>query len=277
MSVRQAISVSAYFGREARREREKAGFNILQLAKITGIDDAHLGRIERGLRPPTADIARRLDKAFPHRERWFSNFYKESRSWVPAQFQIWAEHEDPARFLWVWSPGIIDGLLQTEAYARRILMRQPEVTEDVVDRRLKNRLARQQRVLFRRDPPRAVLLVDLLSLYRQVGSPEIMAEQCARLTEVAQLPRITMQVMPAIDHGSNESAYIISESAAYAEHAVEGGVYQERALEELTAKFDALRAECLSASASLETFRQMEELWRRGASPLTAAATGASA
>lgn len=277
MSGRTSNYVAAYFGAQVRKEREKAGLNISALARITKMNDAHLGRIEKGLRPPTAEIARKMDDAFPRREGWFTEFYLESRSWVPAQFRIWAEHEDPARYLWVWEPGIVNGLVQTERYARRILSRQPDVTDEIVAGRLKSRLDRQQRILYRDDPPRVVFLVDLLSLYRQVGSPDIMAEQLAHLIEVAELPRVTLQLMPAIDHGSNESAYIITESAAYAEHAVHGGVYQERAVEELSGKFEALRAECWSAPESTNIIKSLEAVWRRGENPLTVAATGATA
>jgi hypothetical protein len=82
--------------------------------------------------------------------------------------------------------------------------------------------------------------------------------------------------MPAIDHGSNESACIIIESAAYAEHAVSGGVYREKAHNGLIAKFDALRAECWGASESLDITRNLEEIWTLGVSPLTQVATVAS-
>jgi len=277
MAGRTSNYVAAYFGAQVRKEREKAGLNISALSRITGINDAHLGRIEKGIRPPTAEIAAKMDEAFPRREGWFTEFYEESRSWVPPAFRIWSEHEDPARYLWIWSPGIMHGLVQTADYARRILMRQPDVTDEIVAGRLKSRLDRQQRILYRTDPPRCVFIVDLLSLYRQVGTPEIMADQLARLIEAAQMPRVTVQVMPAIDHGSNESAYIITEEAAYAENAVQGGVYQDRALEDLTGKFEALRAECWSAPESLNIIKALEAVWRRGENPLTAAATGVTA
>ena len=113
--------VAGYFGKQLRKERLKAKLTITELARRMGMDDAHLGRIERGLRPPTEAIAARADEVFASRDGWFADYYRESRSWVPAAFKAWQEYEDKASRLSVWSPGIVHGLAQTPAYARAIL------------------------------------------------------------------------------------------------------------------------------------------------------------
>jgi hypothetical protein len=58
-------------------------------------------------------VAAACDVAFPERKNWFSEYYEESKSWMPAGFRSWAEYEDKATELLVWCPGIIDGLAQT--------------------------------------------------------------------------------------------------------------------------------------------------------------------
>ena len=60
---------------------------------------------------------------FPERRGWFTNWYRESRSWseVPPGFRAWAEYEEAAQVMPVWSPGIIHGLFQTEDYAGALL------------------------------------------------------------------------------------------------------------------------------------------------------------
>ena len=185
MAVSKSNGVALYFGAQVRKERTKAGLTILALAAATGIDDGHLGRIERGIRPPTADIAARLDKAFPKREGAFTELYEASRSWVLPTFRLWSEHEDPAKCLWIRCPTVVDGLLQTEAYARGVLSAVANVTDDMVAGRLKARMGRQKRVMFRPDPPSVWFIVDLLSLFRDVGSPAVMAEQCAHVRHEA--------------------------------------------------------------------------------------------
>ena len=66
---------------------------------------------------------------------------------MPAGFRSWAEYEDRAAELVIWSPGIIDGLAQTEGYARALLSIHPGATGEIVDARLKGRLERQHRLL----------------------------------------------------------------------------------------------------------------------------------
>jgi Domain of unknown function (DUF5753) len=77
--------------------------------------------------PGVAQLATRCDDVFPERRGWFSEFYGESQHWpeVPASFKSWPEYEDKATSLRVWSPSIIHGLLQTEAYTRTLISVQP--------------------------------------------------------------------------------------------------------------------------------------------------------
>ena len=53
----------------------------------------------------------------------------------------------------VWSPGVLDGLFQTEGYARALLETSPGVSDEVVAARLASRMSRQRRVLMRDIPP----------------------------------------------------------------------------------------------------------------------------
>ena len=155
MAGRTENGVAGYFGKQLRKERLKAKLTITELARRMGMDDAHLGRIERGLRPPTEAIAARADEVFAGRDGWFADYYRESRSWVPAAFKAWQEYEDKAARLSVWSPGILHGLAQTPAYARAILS-VSDASDEVITARLAARMERQRRVLHRDDPPRPV-------------------------------------------------------------------------------------------------------------------------
>jgi transcriptional regulator with XRE-family HTH domain len=274
MVVRRTAAVASYFGAQVRKARIKAKLSVTALSSITGIDDGHLGRIERGQRNPTADIARRLDEAFDTAD--FTELYEASRSWVPAQFRQWSEYEDQATRLMVWSPDIFDGLVQTERYARRLLSARSSNTE-IVSARLRSRLERQKRILLRDDPPHIWFVVDEMSLYRRVGSPEVMAEQLHHLTEVAELAHVTMAVMPPVEHCSHESGFIIADNAVYAESAVTGGVHSGQTVSELLAWFGMLQGECYRAAESVALIQRVGAIWARGASPLTAVAVAASA
>jgi hypothetical protein len=108
-------------------------------------------------------------------------------------------HEQRAATLRSWSPSLLDGLVQTEDYARVILSVGPGATEDEVSAWLAARLKRQV-ILTRDEPPTAWFLVDEAALRRCVGSPAVMAAQMAHLVAVARLPNVTVQVVPAIAH-----------------------------------------------------------------------------
>jgi hypothetical protein len=136
---------------------------------------------------------------------------------------------------------------------------------------------RQQRVLFQEDPPRCMFVVDVLSLYREVGSPAVMTEQLRHLIEVAELPHFTMIVMPAIAHPCNEAGFIISDDAVYSESAAVGGVHQDQVFDTLSQRFDTLRGESYRVSESVGILRRLEAVWARGERPLTAVLTAETA
>ena len=149
MSGSKENGMAGHFGRQVRKERLAHGWSLDELSRRTGMNAAHLSRIENGRRPPTEAIAQACDTAFPERRGWFSDWYDESRTWaeVPPGFRSWAEVEEKAMTLHVWSPGIVHGLLQTEDYARALISVQPPVATEIARARLASRMERQRRVM----------------------------------------------------------------------------------------------------------------------------------
>jgi hypothetical protein len=225
-------------------------------------------------------IAQACDTAFPERRGWFSDWYDESRTWAeaPPGFRSWAEIEEKAATLHVWSPGILHGLLQTEDYAYALISVQPPVTAEIARARLASRMERQRRVMARDDPPSTWFVIDELALYRLVGSAEIMAAQLRQLLTVAGLPRVSLTVMPAVAHPANASELIIADNAAYAEHLGGGYTYtDEEAVSALVTRFDSLRGECYRVSESAALIERLGETWAAGVSPLTRTPTAGPA
>jgi hypothetical protein len=262
---------ATHLGRQMKRDRLAHGWSLRELAARTGINFAHLGRIELGTRPPTEKIALACDAVFPERDGWYLLFFEESKSWVPPGLRNWAEYEDKSATLRVWSPGILHGLVQTEPYARELLSVSPGVGAEQVTARLASRMERQRRVLHRDDPPLASFVVDEVALFRFVGSAEVMVAQLGHLLEVARLPRVTMTVMPAITHPGNESEFILADDAVYVEHAIAGYVFTEQeTVTRLAMRFDTLRGESYRVSESLARIERMRDTWARGAKAVTA-------
>jgi transcriptional regulator with XRE-family HTH domain len=278
MALNNGNSASTHFGRQMRKERLAHGWSLREFHDRTGVDIGHASRIETGKAPPTEMVAKACDVAWPERRGWFLEYYEESKSWIPAGFRSWAEYEDKAVTLRDWYPAILTGLLQTEAYAREVLSVAPAVRQEVVAARLAGRMARQQRTLFRPEPPSAWFVVDEMALYRRVGSPELMAAQMRHLIDVAALPHVTLTVMAAVLHPANESGFVIADSAGYAEHVAGGYVFTEQeTVTSLAMRFDTLRAESRRASESVALIERMAGIWATGAKAATAAATAGSA
>ena len=249
---------ASHFGRQLKKERLARGWSLDDLARETGVNAAHLSRIENGHRPPTEKVARACDQAFPGRKGWYYEYWSDLQRWseVPSWFRPWAEYEMSATAMRTWSPVVMPGLLQTEEYAAALVSVSPKVTPDKVAERVANRLARQKRVLFRDDPPRASFLIGITSLRSM--PPRIMTGQLRHLLEVAALPNITIQVVPECWHGGLPGGFIVADRAAYVESLFAGQVYaDEETVSSLADCFDTIRAETMRASESAALIREM--------------------
>lgn len=267
-----------HFGKQVRKERVARGWTLQDLAQHSGIAAPYLSRIENGHRPPTENVATAMDAVFPERHGWFLEYYDESKSWAPAGFRDWHEYEDRSTTLRIWAPSVIHGLVQTESYARALLSTMPGATEQLISARLADRLARQQRVIRRDDPPAVWLIVDEPALGRLVGSPEVMAEQMEYLLELAHQPHVTLQVMPLVGHPATASELIVSDGAAYAESLVGGYVVtDEVGVGTLFRLFATINSECYRASESLAMIGRKRGSWATGARAHTAEPTAGHA
>jgi DNA-binding XRE family transcriptional regulator len=268
-----AGSAASHFGKQVRKEREGLGWTTRRFAAESGIDISTLSLLENGKVAPNRRIAEACDRCFPKREGWFTEYFEDSQTWIPPGLRSWSEHENGAKRLDIWCPGNIHGMFQTRDYARTILETWPGVTEEQVTARLDARMARRERLVERQqDPPLMTYLVDHASLYRLVGSPEIMAKQMRLLLELGTLGNVTVQVVPAVAHPAGESELMIADhTAAYATHVGGGAVFIESSRVSLLEQvFASIRGESYRVSESAACIREAETVWT-GESRATAA------
>lgn len=278
MSGNATANPATHFGRQVRKAREARGWTIRDFAFEVKKSAGYLSKIENGKVPPSEEIAAAMDETFTERDGWFTEYYRDSQAWTPPGYRHLAEYETGAKVVRAWATGGMHGLVQTEAYARALLATMPGVTPEVLERRLVGRTNRQQRMLYRPDPPEVWILVDELALYREVGSPEIMAEQLSHLLDVAALPDVTLLVVPAKGHPVIGSGLLIADGAAYTEHIVGGYVYTDaETATSLTRLVSSLQAESYRASETIQIIERVRDIWARGVNPLTAALTAATA
>jgi DNA-binding XRE family transcriptional regulator len=255
-------AAATHLGRQMKRDRQAHGWSLREFAARVEVNFSSLSQIENGKRPFSEKLAVACDREFPERRGWYLTYYDESKSWTPPGFRSWPEYEDKSTALRTRSPGVLHGLVQTEDYAAAILRTLPDATPEVVVGRLAGRMARQQRILYRDDAPAVWFVVDELSLYRRVGSPEVMAGQMRQLARIARLPNVTVQIFPAVEHPANASELIIADNAAYIEHLAGGLVYtDEQMVTSLTRLFTTIHAEANRASDSLVAIERMEHTW----------------
>lgn len=93
----------------------------------------------------------------------------------------------------------IPGLLQTKAYARAQLARSPVVTAADLESMAAAREERGGR-LFRANAPKVWAVLGEEAMLRRVGTPDDMAAQLARLRQIADLPSVSLRVVP-LDNG----------------------------------------------------------------------------
>jgi transcriptional regulator with XRE-family HTH domain len=158
MSGSEPGGVAGHFGRQVRRDRLAHGWSISELARRAKIDAAHLSRVENGRRPPTARIAAALDSVFTERRGWYLTWLEETRTApeIPVTFRSWSDYEDRTGTLRVWTPGIVDGLVQAEGYAAALIAISPVLPDAAAAARLKARMETAGWVPPRSWPPSCV-------------------------------------------------------------------------------------------------------------------------
>jgi Domain of unknown function (DUF5753) len=89
-----------------------------------------------------------------------------------------------------------------------------------------------------------------------------MAAQLRRLLDIAAMPKINVQVLPAVAHSVNASGFLMADDAVWIEHAASGFVYTEKeVVSGIALRFDSLRGECYRVSESLALLERLEGVW----------------
>ena len=140
--------------------------------------------------------------------------------------------EGEARGVWNYESLYVPGLVQTEDYARAVIRGGfPSASRDEIERRVQVRMERQD--VLRGDRPLELWgIVDEAALRRQVGGREVMRGQLRYLLEAAELPQVTLQVIPfsAGAHAGMPGSFVFMQ---FAEAAIPDVVYIDSMADEL--------------------------------------------
>lgn len=175
--------------------------------------------------------------------------------------------ESIASSIQVYEPELIPGLIQTENYTRAITQAaDPERSGEEVDRLVAARTERKS-LLRGKSPLHLSAVLNEAALRRTVGGAEVMIEQLRHLREIAELPNVTLQLLPftAGAHVAMGSSFYILEiqrpakaTVVYLESLTSGDYVDNAAqIERYALAFQQLQ---VSSSKETETATTLERM-----------------
>ncbi|MCO5996223.1 helix-turn-helix domain-containing protein [Actinoallomurus sp. WRP9H-5] len=177
-------AIQASHSKISRLELGRRGFkqrDVSDLLTLYGVD----GGAERATLLELAELA----TAPP--------WWREYADVVPRWFEDYLGLEQAASVIRTYEVQFVPGLLQTPEYARAVVrLAHREQPEAVIDRRVALRMKRQRLLLHRPNPPKLWAVIDEAALRRPIGGADTMRAQLRHLLEVAELPNVTVEVMP---------------------------------------------------------------------------------
>lgn len=185
----------------AKALRAQHGLSQEQLGKKLGYTAAAVSAMETCAQPASDQMLVGLEAEIGGG----LGVFEKARKWMllekyPARFRGFSELEAGAITISSYETHVVDGLFQTEDYARALIGgSHPPVSEQRREELVEARLAR--RALFDRDrAPLIELILEECVLRRPFGSWEIMRGQLRSLAEDAQRENVFVQVLP-LDRG----------------------------------------------------------------------------
>ncbi|MTK02940.1 helix-turn-helix transcriptional regulator [Micromonospora sp. CP22] len=217
--------------RELRQLRERSGMTLDVAARQLDMSKSNLSRIENaqiGIKPRDvraalalyqvtgSDAEALIEIARGAQQRGWWQHYSDV---LPDWFEFYVGLEAEAATLRTYEAEAVPGLLQTEAYAREVY--RLTAGESGLDRKVAARLRRQD-VLHGNAPVELSVVLNEAVLLRPVSDRSVMAGQMSHLETVAQLPNVTIQVLPfdVGGHPAMNSSYVLLTFADAADAAV---------------------------------------------------------
>jgi transcriptional regulator with XRE-family HTH domain len=262
-------------GIRLRKLRIRADVTADDAARHIARTDSTISRMETGQSAVPARVLERLLELYgatPEETEEFTALASQARQrgwWhrygdvLHPGFEMYVGLEAEATELRGYGSEWVPGLLQTEAYARAVILAQPRPPMDEeAEGRVAARMARQK-ILTGDDPTHLWVVLNEAVIRRVVGGASVMREQLEALLGKAVLRNVTLQVMPFSRgaHPAMHGEFMImtidlGEAAAseyvYVEHRA-GSLLMDKVAELETYKltFSHLSAEALDSDESV--------------------------
>jgi transcriptional regulator with XRE-family HTH domain len=196
-------------GAQLRTYREASGLTTMEAAEAIRATHSKISRMERGRTTAkqrdvadlltlygVTDEAEREKLLELTREASVPGWWQPFNDVMPRWFELYIGLEKAASVIRSYEMQFVHGLLQTEDYARAVILISNAYgpTADI-ERRVSLRMGRQ-RLLTQPDAPELWAVLDEAVLRRSPGAPAVMRAQLAHLLELSDLPNVTLQIVP---------------------------------------------------------------------------------
>ncbi|MDQ0844305.1 helix-turn-helix transcriptional regulator [Streptomyces sp. V1I6] len=256
---RKNASAMRLVGRQLARFREAAGLTQRELATEFNLAEETVASMEQGRRPLKPDLAQRFDDRLDTKGALsVAVEHMPEVDLIPAWAEEYMDLEREAIALSWYDNQVVPGLLQTEGYARGVFRsRVPAFSADEIEAQVTARVARQE-ILARTRPPTISFVMWEAILMDRIGGDEVYEEQVRHLRACADLPDVSVQVMPfgRTSHAGLNGPFILLETP---DHQLVGYTESQRGSQLLTdpdevsilaRKYAMLRAQALNPEDS---------------------------
>ncbi|MEU8978376.1 helix-turn-helix domain-containing protein [Streptomyces sp. NPDC058251] len=262
---------------ELKKLREKSALTCAQVGQAVDWSGSKVNRMETGsgrVQPSDIDALCRFYGTDDELREFLKSLAREAktRGWwqvhgagVPEWFNIYIGLEQDASTFRQYQCELIPGLMQTEAYTCELHKTGAHMSAEDIDRAVRVRMERQA-MLTRTDAPDAWFIVNEGALRNVIGDRALMREQLERLLESAQLPCVTLQILP-FDSGTYPATGTFTMLGFPAPEdpdlvyrdGITDAVYLEgeHHVREYTRAFDGLRAAALSPQRSAQLIKSV--------------------
>ncbi|KUN40076.1 DNA-binding protein [Streptomyces longwoodensis] len=253
------------FGRQLKRFRVRAGLERPEFGSLTGYSVSTIAAYEQGRRVPPPRFIDQADEVLDAGGVLQEMKEEVARAQYPAFFRDAARLESEAVELHVYDTHLINGLLQTEEYARAVFtMRRPLLSDETIEERVAARLARQK--IFSRLPmPTMSFVIEQSVLTRPLGGVPVMRGQLEQLLLHGRRRNVEIQIMPNVrdEHAGLAGPFTLIETQdarriAYVEAYKDSRLYTDRGtVRELEEQYGLLRAQALTPRESLTLVEEL--------------------
>jgi transcriptional regulator with XRE-family HTH domain len=253
------------FGRQLKLFRVRAGLERAEFGAMTGYSASTIASFEQGRRIPSPKFIDRADEVLDAGGVLSASKEEVARAQYPAFFRDAARLEAEAIELHVYDNHVVNGLMQTEEYARAVFaMRRPLLDEETVEQRVAARLARQG-IFSRTLLPTISFVIEETVLRRPLGGRRVMQGQLEQLLLHGHRRNVEIQVMPTVreEHAGLAGPFTLIETRegrriAYVEAHKDSRIHTERKpVREIEEQYGILRAQALTPRESLSLIEKL--------------------